>query len=261
MPNKINILLLFLGFSVLISCKNDKPLPTVQEPIVINENNKSGSAKSDDNNSSDKNNSTNVQYSKTHSIVIQQRVFDTIFYKGERGGCYFINKNGNKTYIDKSRCSALLSQQNAKATKPDSKQQIKQEVEKSPEKIAEKSHHKKTLKVIKYHLDENDSCYYINSKDEKILVENSKCSIDKQSSKQISSEITYISGDDDTCWYVNNDGKKIFVDKSKCGINDETSNDSGNPSEKISTSKTYHVGKRGGVFYINSHGNKSYVKH
>lgn len=26
-------------------------------------------------------------------------------YKGSKGGCYYINSNGNKTYIDKSNCN------------------------------------------------------------------------------------------------------------------------------------------------------------
>ncbi|WP_158569033.1 hypothetical protein [Chitinophaga silvisoli] len=25
-------------------------------------------------------------------------------YKGTRGGCYYLNKNGNKTYVDRSYC-------------------------------------------------------------------------------------------------------------------------------------------------------------
>jgi hypothetical protein len=25
-------------------------------------------------------------------------------YKGARGGCYYLNKNGNKTYVDRSYC-------------------------------------------------------------------------------------------------------------------------------------------------------------
>ncbi len=26
-------------------------------------------------------------------------------YKGPRGGCYYINSNGNKTYVDRSECN------------------------------------------------------------------------------------------------------------------------------------------------------------
>lgn len=27
-----------------------------------------------------------------------------ILYKGPQGGCYYINSNGNKTYVDRSNC-------------------------------------------------------------------------------------------------------------------------------------------------------------
>ena len=26
-------------------------------------------------------------------------------YKGAKGGCYYINSNGNKTYVDRSECN------------------------------------------------------------------------------------------------------------------------------------------------------------
>lgn len=26
-------------------------------------------------------------------------------YKGSRGGCYYINSNGNKTYVDRNECN------------------------------------------------------------------------------------------------------------------------------------------------------------
>jgi len=26
-------------------------------------------------------------------------------YKGPQGGCYYINSNGNKTYVDRSKCN------------------------------------------------------------------------------------------------------------------------------------------------------------
>jgi len=30
-------------------------------------------------------------------------------YKGSSGGCYYINDNGNKTYVDESECHCWLS--------------------------------------------------------------------------------------------------------------------------------------------------------
>lgn len=51
---------------------------------------------------------TNVTNTATYNLSIKRD--DCGSYKGKklnrgpRGGCYYINKNGNKTYVDRSLC-------------------------------------------------------------------------------------------------------------------------------------------------------------
>lgn len=44
-------------------------------------------------------NSNNTSYEKKNYQSIRT------YYKGPRGGCYYINSNGNKTYVSRSLCN------------------------------------------------------------------------------------------------------------------------------------------------------------
>lgn len=38
-------------------------------------------------------------------VLVAQPVQSRKLIRGPRGGCYYINRNGNKTYVDRSLCS------------------------------------------------------------------------------------------------------------------------------------------------------------
>lgn len=44
---------------------------------------------------------------KEKDTYIQKRSngYSRTYYRGPRGGCYYINSNGNKTYVDRSLCN------------------------------------------------------------------------------------------------------------------------------------------------------------
>lgn len=53
-------------------------------------------------------NSIKSKVSKTNRNYSSRRYKSTIsrsYYKGPRGGCYYINSNGNKTYVSRSMCN------------------------------------------------------------------------------------------------------------------------------------------------------------
>lgn len=41
-----------------------------------------------------------THFSKPRIELVQQRRY----IRGPRGGCYYINRNGNRTYVDRSMC-------------------------------------------------------------------------------------------------------------------------------------------------------------
>ena len=76
---------------------------------------------------------------------------------------------------------------------------------------------------------------------------------------------SYFKGPRGGCYYINSNGNKSYVDRSLCNKSTEKSNSYSSKnystsSNKISkTSRSYYRGSRGGCYYINSNGNKSYV--
>ena len=76
----------------------------------------------------------------------------------------------------------------------------------------------------------------------------------------------YFKGKRGGCYYLTKSGRKSYVDKSSCGEDsastDSTNSNESTPEKKTKTSssgRTYIQGKRGGCYYINSKGKKSYV--
>ena len=63
-----------------------------------------------------------------------------------------------------------------------------------------------------------------------------------------------------------NDLKSTDIKCAKCHGSSSTTNESYSPSRSYSTSRSYntsrtvYTGPRGGRYYINSHGNKTYIK-
>jgi len=50
-----------------------------------------------------------IRINENSSVVIKKEDCGSYkgkkLYKGPRGGCYYINKNGNKTYVDRTYCN------------------------------------------------------------------------------------------------------------------------------------------------------------
>lgn len=55
------------------------------------------------NNISKQRNTSNSAYSRSNSKSSKNR-YSRTYIRGPRGGCYYINSNGNKTYVDRSLC-------------------------------------------------------------------------------------------------------------------------------------------------------------
>lgn len=79
---------------------------------------------------------------------------------------------------------------------------------------------------------------------------------------------TYIRGPRGGCYYINGNGNKTYVDHSYCEGSGTTKSDArplsssrapSRGSRGSSGGRTYIRGPRGGCYYINSSGNKTYV--
>lgn len=81
----------------------------------------------------------------------------------------------------------------------------------------------------------------------------------------------YITGPRGGCYYINSNGNKTYVDHSMCGETDDAPatirplSSSGSSGSSRSSGggggRVYIRGPRGGCYYINGNGNKTYVDH
>ncbi|MEN9612945.1 MAG: hypothetical protein RLZZ628_3759 [Bacteroidota bacterium] len=93
---------------------------------------------------------------------------DTIFYQGEKGGCYYLNSTGKKVYIDKKRCGSLVLKKYVEV------QQKVIVIEKKTNVVIKKKELTDT-ETRTYLLGKKGGCYYINSKGSKVYVDKSFC--------------------------------------------------------------------------------------
>jgi hypothetical protein len=95
------------------------------------------------------------------TMAQQQRVY----YTGPKGGCYYINKNGNKTYVDHSFCNRRSEGTVAKVVT------IKSDTSGS----ANKEFGRVPPERLTYYKGPKGGCYYISKKGNKVYVERSLC--------------------------------------------------------------------------------------
>jgi hypothetical protein len=95
------------------------------------------------------------------AMAQQQRVY----YTGPKGGCYYINKNGNKTYVDHSFCNRRSEGTVAKVVT------IKRDTTESTHKESDKM----ITEHATYYKGPKGGCYYINKNGDKVYVERSLC--------------------------------------------------------------------------------------
>jgi len=50
-------------------------------------------------------NSSSLTPRKSNSYSKKRRSYSRTYYRGPRGGCYYINSNGNKSYVSRSMCN------------------------------------------------------------------------------------------------------------------------------------------------------------
>lgn len=90
------------------------------------------------------------------------------YYTGPKGGCYYINKNGNKTYVDRSFCTQTLRSERASQNeKPESDNGQYKAV---PDSGAQAS----TIKKV-YYKGPKGGCYYISKAGNKVYVDRALC--------------------------------------------------------------------------------------
>lgn len=107
--NKILQLLLFICFSVNLSAQEYATTQSGRRVLlktdgtweyVAGTNNKNTTVNSLKSNTSKSNAS-----SSGRSTSRSTRSKSSQYIRGPRGGCYYINSNGNKTYVDRSLCN------------------------------------------------------------------------------------------------------------------------------------------------------------
>lgn len=159
------VLLLLLG--VILSCKNTTTPPKAPDTPTLDTIIK---VPQPHNYNSNNNHTSKNTVIAPHNTIVYQKAQDTTFYQGEKGGCYYLNKNGNKVYIDKTRCGTLI------LSKPKITI-VKKEAPKPPpkKKTPPKPIKKKPTETRTYIIGKRGGCYYINSNGNKTYVDKSFC--------------------------------------------------------------------------------------
>lgn len=91
------------------------------------------------------------------------------YYTGPRGGCYYINKNGNKTYVDHSFCNRKSEGVPVKVTDV----QTDSSSRSMPLLSGEKQRTQTTQRT--YYRGPRGGCYYISKSGNKVYVDRSVC--------------------------------------------------------------------------------------
>lgn len=89
------------------------------------------------------------------------------------------------------------------------------------------------------------------------------------SSSTDSNDRVYMTGPRGGCYYINSGGNKTYVDRSLCSeaaditpkVRPLASSGSSSSSRSSGGGRVYIRGPRGGCYYINGNGNKTYVDH
>lgn len=134
------------------------------------------------------------------------------------------------------------------------------------------------------HVGPRGGCYYVSDSGNKTYVDRSECAdiTPPAAAAPLLSSPSRSSSEDPRrsdgtqlhvgsrggCYYINGSGRKMYVDRSACaGITPpaaaapQLSSPSGSSSQgpRRSGGRQLHVGPRGGCYYYNSNGNKTYV--
>jgi hypothetical protein len=130
-----------------------------------------------------------------------------------------------------------------------------------------------------YHVGPRGGCYYVGDSGGKVYVDRSECaradaaaapepliSPERGSSTPRSAlgERQLHVGSRGGCYYIGDSGEKEYVDRSECrrapaAPQPLLSTGSGSSARRSGGGRELHVGPRGGCYYINSNGNKTYV--
>lgn len=91
------------------------------------------------------------------------------YYNGPKGGCYYINKNGNKTYVDHSFCNRKSEGVAVKVAEveADSSSRV------MPLMSGEKQSTQTTQRT--YYRGPRGGCYYVSASGNKVYVDRSVC--------------------------------------------------------------------------------------
>lgn len=123
---------------------------------------------------------TSTKSNNEYSQSIYNPTSNKTYITGERGGCYYINVNNNRTYVDRSKCNS-------------------------------KDQYKPTITHFgrRYITGPRGGCYYINSNGNKTYVDRSICSITYKNSSFSNSRSgrTYVKGH----YRTTKSGKRVYV--------------------------------------------------